>query len=133
MLIHGIWYYILPVSKLKYMEKVRIYKTDTPIIMARKIYNHFTIGQSCTIEGFTENIWPTEPIGEVVWKFIRELDYDENYVIEPGRAPRRKYREAGGDSIGGRVAHKIFRKKREMRKSPDSNVIQLVTHIWRFQ
>lgn len=107
--------------------KVVIYKSDAPIIIARKIFNHFMVNQSCTIEGFTERTDIAEPIGRVVWNFIREMDYDENYVIEKGRKPRRKYREPPKDAVGGRYAHKIFRHKHVMREN------QLVTIIWRVQ
>jgi len=109
------------------MERVKIFETDSSIIMARKIYNHFTVGQSCTIGGFTDRTDMVEPLGDIVWQFIREMDYEDNYVREPGRAPRRKYREAPVGAIGGRYAHKIFRKKHEVRKTG------LVTHIWRVQ
>jgi len=112
-------------------SNVRVFETDTPIIMARKIFNHFAVNQSCTIGGFTVSR-DVEPLGIIVWRFIREMDYEENYILERGRAPRRKYKEPPAGSIGGRYAHKIFRKKETIREVEGGRPV-LVTIIWRVQ
>ncbi len=107
--------------------QVKIYANDTEIVKARKIYNHFILHQSCNIEGFSDRTDISEPLGRVVWQFMVEMDYEENYICEPGRKPRRKYRNPPVGSIGGAYAHKIFRRKEELRDG------QLVTIIWRVQ
>lgn len=93
---------------------IQIYDTDTVKECADKIFNHFEVGQSCSIYGVevieTPDRWKPFAKGELVWKELEVLDFAENTVRRKGKKNARK-RKLLPNSIGGYVAHKIFQHK----------------------
>ncbi len=89
----------------------RIYNTDTVYVMANTIFNEFEIGQSCAIRGFVQmGIEDLELKGKIVCDELRRLDAAQNVIITGSKKNMRK-RKFYADSIGGYIAHKIFRFK----------------------
>jgi len=89
--------------------KPRIYNTDDPKDIAEKIWKFFEVHDLCIVTGFDK--------GMAVLKHLEKLDRDEN-VRGHGRVNRKL-----DNSIGGAVAHKIFRYNIEKTKYT----------IWRLQ
>lgn len=106
---------------------VRIYDTETVIEIARKIYEQFDVGSSCTIYGFV--MWIDEkklvPKGEMIWMQLEQLDKEEHIGTEDGKRGRKyKFKK---DSIGGPIAHKIFSRDIKVVDSEPRHT------IWRIQ
>lgn len=93
----------------------KVYDTDTVEEMAKKIYEEFVINQSCTIHGielvanayYPERIRPVAK-GELVVDKLTYIDRLDNFIG--------KYRKRSkfSNSIGGEIAHKAFKWKKEM-------------------
>jgi len=99
---------------------------DTLREMADKIYNKFIVGQSCTISGFGEDLngggrREVVPRGEII---IRLLEVKYRAEFYDGNKRRLKYAK---NSVGGPIAHKIFKYEKHIRES-----IPVIT-IWRMQ
>lgn len=88
----------------------RVYDTDDYLDVAKKIFNEFEVGQSCTVKGVVidEDNKEIFTKGEMVLKELRRLDSLVNVSITEGGRLRRK-RKILPNSIGGYVAHKIFK------------------------
>lgn len=101
---------------------------DTIITMADKIFNHFLVTQSCTIRGFEKDVDDNVELkGDRVLELLREMDRKQNYINHnKSRNDARRRRHIPKDSIGGYLAHKIFKFKHETLGTP------CVT-IWRIQ
>lgn len=106
---------------------IKIYDTDSPKQIAKKIYKDFDVHSSCSIYGFYTDLINQKivPKGEVVLEELKELYEADQYETKAGRMVRKfQYR---GDSIGGPIAHKIFTwEKRIVESEPRYT-------IWRFQ
>lgn len=105
----------------------QIYDTDSWKVAADKIYREFTVGQSCCIGGidYLESERRTESRGEMVVKELERLDKLEN--LRPMGKKMTRKRKKIPNSIGGYVAHKIFRYS---HKFVDSDMKYT---IWRVQ
>lgn len=106
---------------------VKIYNTDSVEVMAKKIYNFFEVGQSCTVYGFVVNelIKKVTPKGELVVDYIKSLYEIDCMRIISGRVKRAfLYKK---NSVGGPVAHKIFIWDKKIVDSEPRYT------IWRFQ
>ena len=68
------------------------------------IYRKFEVGQSCSIRGMYGDI----PLGQVVINRIRDIDLIENTDLRTNGQRRRKIK-IPPNSVGGYVAHKIFK------------------------
>ncbi len=108
------------------MEPVRIKDTDTYVEMAQKIFMYFELNQSCAIRGFIVEGDCSTPRGDMVLDVLERLDSSQNTYKEPGRKNRRK-RKVLPESIGGWVAQKIFRYKKETTEG------EYKVTIWRVQ
>jgi len=83
-------------------------ETDTPRIIAKKIYDRLSVGESTTIHGWMINEVSQQlsPTGDLV---LEELRYwDEVDHISDGKRKQRVYKYEP-NSIGGPIAHKIFK------------------------
>lgn len=107
------------------MYATTIYDTDSIKEIARKIYYKFAINQSCTIFGIEIFEDVAVPRGELVLKDILAL-YELEYMRWQGIKYIRK-REFPKNSIGGELAHPIFRWEKRII---DNNVRYT---IWRIQ
>jgi len=98
----------LPQTKIMSIE---IYDTDTWKQVADKIWSDgFQTNQSCSIYGIELINGKAVAKGELVVEELRRLDKEENVMVgQSGKKSRR--RKILPDSIGGYVAHKIFRFK----------------------
>ncbi|MBK7345816.1 MAG: hypothetical protein IPI98_02580 [Chitinophagaceae bacterium] len=108
------------------MQYELISENDSLRDIAEKIYSKFISGQSCTISGFCEDLngggkREVVPRGEVV---IRLLEIKYRAEFYDGNKRRLKYIK---NSVGGPVAHKIFKYEKHIRES-----IPVIT-IWRMQ
>lgn len=107
---------------------VTIDQNDSVTVMADKIFNHFLVTQSCTIRGFEKDLDDNVELkGEKVLEMLREMDRKQNYIWtnqKKGISRRRRFIPA--DSIGGYLAHKIFKFRYE-------SVGQHCVTIWRIQ
>lgn len=108
--------------------QVQILPEDDYMTMAEKIYKRFEIGMSCSIYGFVQI--PSEmrviPKGQLVIDEISRLDILDNTDIGSDKRRRRK-RVKPPHTIGGYVAHKMFRYEiLNTDKGPKVN-------IWRMQ
>lgn len=87
----------------------RIYAEDQYWEVAQKIYDDLEVNQSCVITGFItlddEEVYTK---GELVIKELTKLYYDNAMYNNGGGRMRMKQRRIPG-SIGGYVAHKIWR------------------------
>lgn len=108
------------------MVATRIFADDSIKEAASKIYNDFLINQSCTICGF-ERIeeFRLEEKGLLVCNELRRLDSVDN--LRPMGKKMTRRRKILPDSIGGYVAHKIFKFKRVIVES------EVRYTIWRVQ
>lgn len=102
---------------------------STSLEIANEIFHHFELNQSCTIRGFAllkekEGVIPK---GEMVCRFLEELDVAHNFTRVSGRVKPRRKRVKLDDTIGGFVAQKIFRFKKEQRGD------EIIYKIWRIQ
>lgn len=104
----------------------RVLDTDTIPEMARKIFYDFEINQSCTIVGFVHVGLEIYSKGELVWREIKRLDEEENFV----KCGRRKRILIPG-SIGGPLAHKIFKHSQTLKEDEGIKVMRF--SIWRVQ
>lgn len=89
----------------------RVLESDNYMIMAEKIYTVFEVLQSCTISGWVvgeEDLWEK---GQMVCDELRKLDMRDNVKTPKEGRPSRR-RKIIPDSIGGYLAHKIFKYKR---------------------
>jgi hypothetical protein len=106
---------------------VKIYDTDTPKQVAKKIYKDFDIHASASIYGFYTDIANEKivPKGELVLEELRLMYEADQYENKAGKMVRKfQYRS---NSIGGPIAHKIFTwEKRIVDSEPRYT-------IWRFQ
>jgi hypothetical protein len=93
------------------MDDVRITADDTCEDIARKIFYKFDTGQSCMVKGFVTDREELIPKGDIVLDILRKIDSKENMWKEGNR--KRRKRKVLSDSIGGYVAQKIFRFKKE--------------------
>ena len=105
--------------------EVNVLEDDNPVTIAHKIFNDFILRQNCTIKGYIDTPNGVERKGDLVLNELRELDMKANFIRINSKARRK--RKLIPNSIGGYVAHKIF--KFEYR---DLNHIPHVT-IWRLQ
>lgn len=81
----------------------KIYDVDTPEEAAKKIYRNFEAGQSCKILGIIDG----EEKGKIVIAEIKRLYENEHVYPYKGKLMRiLKYPK---DSIGGAIAHPIFK------------------------
>lgn len=105
----------------------RIMDGDTYLTIAFKVFNHFEIGQSCTIRGVT-NLGGThvEATSKLVLKEISDMDIRENIHLARDGRSRRK-RKAVPNSIGDYLAHKIFKYEEKIMEGVP------VATIWRIQ
>lgn len=110
------------------MEESRVFDEDSSEDIARKIFKHFAVHQSCTISGFSRvnNETRLTPKGEVVLDYLRKMDAKANTQVPPDGRPRRK-RRILPNSIGGYIAQKIFTWKWETRDGMP------YCTIWRYQ
>lgn len=107
------------------MYTIKIYDIDSINEIARKIYYHFEINQSCTIWGIEAYQDAAVPKGQLIVDEIRRIYAEENMRRQGTKIIRvRKYVE---NSVGGELAHKIF--KWQMNKI-DNDVRYT---IWRIQ
>ena len=110
---------------------IQIYDTDTWKECADKIWSDsFEVNNSCSIYGII--LLKGEPFakGELVVNELRRLDKEENVMVgASGKNSRR--RKVLPDSIGGYVAHKIFRFK-ELH-TERNGVKTRKYNIWRVQ
>ena len=118
--------------KLKAM--IEIYDTDTWKQAADKIWSDgFVVDQSCSIFGiefYKGDAWGK---GELVVKELERLDKDKNVMIGASGKKMRKRKFIPG-SIGGYIAHKIFRYKEHRIIDPTGvkgNTVKM--NIWRAQ
>ena len=90
---------------------VKIYDTDTVADIATKIFEKFDVHNSVTIFGFLldESTEHLAPKGELVWNELEKMDFNLNCRMSQDAKKLRNYKWAK-DSIGGPIAHKIFRK-----------------------
>lgn len=90
---------------------VRIYENDTIHDTAMKIYNGFEVNQSCTLP-YAKAVEVLNIVHQLYWSDFGAGDYGKATVREHGKrvseSAKRKL-EYLPDSIGGPVAHKIFR------------------------
>ncbi len=100
-------------TKRKTMSnEIRVFDTDSIETTAKKIYEDFVVGQSCTVKGLELKegaiIGGKSMIckGEEVIKELERLDRLEN-VYPVGKKMSRK-RKKLPNTVGGFVAHKIF-------------------------
>lgn len=106
---------------------VKIYDTDSPHEIARKIFYDIDVMASVSIYGFYMNEASQKlvPKGEIILEQLKQLDEEENLSFRKDRTVR-KYRFRP-DSIGGPIAHKIFTwEKRVVDDEPRYT-------IWRYQ
>lgn len=82
----------------------RITEDMTPEEMTDAIYRHFEVGQSCAIRGMYGEV----ALGQIVIDRIRDIDLNENTVLRANGQRRRKIK-VWPNSVGGYVAHKIFK------------------------
>lgn len=88
---------------------VRIYDTDTLHEMASKIYEKFEVMQSFCISGFV--ISDNDKLiakGKIILDYIERRYKEENVSISSDGKEKKKYKFEK-DSIGGPIAHKIFK------------------------
>jgi len=105
---------------------VRIYDTDTLHEMASKIYDKFEVMQSFSISGFVNTGEKLEPKGKIVLDYIDRLYKTDNVMITSDGKEKKKYKFEK-DSVGGPIAHKIFKwNVRVVDKEPRYT-------IWRLQ
>lgn len=96
---------------------MEILSTDTVFIIAKKIFEKFTIMQSCAIDGFVE--MPDESIehkGKMVLEELERLDKVHNFGNNTGARFKngiRRKRHRPDNVVGDSIAHKSF--KWEMR------------------
>ncbi len=103
--------------------RTRIYAEDSVEVTAQKIFDGFILGQSCTIEGWTDTAGLSK--GQAVLDRLTRLDRTNN-MRQQGKKMARTYIYPK-DSVGGSLAHKIFRYK----KIPKFD--EVVYQIWRMQ
>lgn len=104
----------------------RVLDSDNYEEMAEKIYKYFEVNQSCAINGWVvgeEDLWEK---GFMVCEKLREFDRLENIKIPKSGRPSRR-RRVIPDSIGGYLAHKIFKFKRVVNDNKPKWT------IWRLQ
>ena len=85
----------------------RVFHEDSVKETARKIYHEFEVNQSCTVIGLEFDGEKVICKGEEVCKELRRLDTLEN--VRPMGKKMTRRRKSLPNSIGGYVAHKIFR------------------------
>lgn len=86
----------------------KIIDTDQSDVIARMIYEEFKVDQSTCVDGFETKVGGrVESRGECVLKCLEQLDERDN-TYENGDKRRRK-RVKPMNTIGGYVAHKIFK------------------------
>jgi len=86
----------------------KIYDTDSPLIVASKIFKHFDIGENITVNGYVRNekSLEIEEVGIIIIKELERLDKYENCgSMDKGGKRKHKYLSR---SVGGPVAQKIF-------------------------
>lgn len=94
--------------------------------MAKIIFKEFELNQSCVIYGFIGEGRDLKRKGEAVLEEVDRLDTAHNKA-DMGQGRMRRKRVVPQNTIGGYVAHKIWRFKHEII---DSNP---KTSIWRIQ
>lgn len=109
------------------MQITRVYESDSFDEMARKIYNNFEIGQSCSITGFLMNITDPVPKGLMVVQEIERMDKYNNMHCNSRDRKWRRRRVKPEDSIGDYTAQKQWR----FKKTVIDNKIKY--DIWRTQ
>lgn len=111
---------------------VDIYDTDTWKQAADKIWSDgFIVDQSCSIYGIV--LIGDEPFakGELVVRELERLDMKQNVIVQANGKKARKRKKIEG-SIGGYIAHKIFRFKEHRIVNPEKgNTVKY--NIWRVQ
>lgn len=104
---------------------IKIYDTEQPDAIARKIWNNFEVHQSCTIYGFYRDGEELIPKGEAILRILRAL-YEVDHCWDKAGKQFRKY-QWKANSVGGPIAHKIF----TWEKRVVDNEVRYT--IWRFQ
>lgn len=107
------------------VEPTRIFAEDDWRETALKIWNNFEVNQSCKVTGFENDGLTLVPKGEMVINELTRIDLYTNTTTD-GRGRRRMVRPKG-KSIGGYIAHKIFRWEKKIIDS------EMVFTIWRYQ
>ncbi len=115
------------------MNDIRIYDTDDHEEIAKKIFEDFDVLQSCKVVGFYEGMNTDTgrrfivPKGDLVLDHIKLLDSQINiYDSKTDKRGRRIHRKLP-NTIGGYVAHKIFKYDVKMTDR------EPVFTIWRIQ
>ena len=104
----------------------RVFAEDSVEDTARKIFYYFELNQSCSVVGWVYSAGRTHKKGDLVLENIKRLDEIENCTGD-GKGNSRRKRVIPPNTIGGFVAHKIFRYSRVMvDNEPKIN-------IWRIQ
>ena len=104
------------------METLPKFEHRNWLQIAYGIFYDFEVNQSITVKGFDNEV----PVGQKICEELERLDLKENYFIPPDGRPRRK-RYKPDNTIGGFVAQKMFKWKREIRDK------KMVYTIWRIQ
>ena len=91
----------------------RVYADDSVQDTAEKIYRQFEVLQSVSIVGWIYSGGRTYKKGELVIQEIERLDSMENCVSD-GKGKWRRKRVIPPNTIGGYVAHKMFRFQKVM-------------------
>lgn len=111
---------------------IQIYDTDTWKETADKIWSDsFEVNMSCSIYGIEIIDGKAIAKGELVVNELRRLDAKENISVGVSGKKSRK-RKILPDSIGGYVAHKIFRFK-HVTITDDVKGGTIKYNIWRTQ
>lgn len=105
----------------------KIGKDDYYVDIATRIYEHFDVLQSCSIYGHEfDDCDVLHDKGELVIREITKMDRRDNTVPVTGEK-RKRIKHRPKNSIGGWVAHKIFK----YQKVVDDGVPKW--NIWRYQ
>lgn len=95
------------------MQTVRVTAEMTAAEIAQTIFFNFDLNQSCLIKGFVMDGEELIPKGDVVLEMMERLDSKQYEIKNHGGKGMRRVRKKLPDSIGGFVAQKIFRFKKE--------------------
>lgn len=111
---------------------IEIYDTDTWKQVADKIWSDgFVVDQSCSVFGIELYKGEAWGKGELVIKELERLDAAQNVIKTANGKNMRKRKKIEG-SIGGYIAHKIFRfKEHRIKDEIKGNTVKM--NIWRVQ
>lgn len=96
--------------------------------LALSIFHDWEINQSVTIKGFVQT-GEDEPVpaGQLICEYLEKFDKEANTFAPSGDKKIRRKRYKPPNTIGGYVAHKMFKWKQEIRDH------KMVYTIWRIQ